>query len=157
MNTKVNQAVLQRYRCPEQFVEASLKAAPSDNRIRSGCDFLRNGTSHWTSDSILKLMDAVQFNGAELMLPFDPTEVIDHLRLEEYWTSSGHASGSFLKNLYYHIRPLLPVYFRRILQRFYFHGWEKITFPRWPLDLTVEDIHEKLLLLFMQAAKVDAI
>src|SRR5262245_32499552 len=56
-------------------------------------------------------------------LPFNPTEVINNLRLERY-VGAVNSEVSYLSNkqslarrLYYALRPLLPIAFRRILQR----------------------------------------
>ncbi len=54
-------------------------------------------------------------------------------------------------------RPLMPVAVRKHLQRLYFRGWEKVPFPKWPVDRTVENIFEQLLLLSMKSKRVTKI
>jgi hypothetical protein len=164
MNRKrINQAILDRYRCPEQFVRSRLRAPLSEaNRsFKFGGDTYCYGQSSSKSGtqegSQADLIEEVQFEGSELLLSFDPTQVIDNLRLEEYLTPKKQVSSQPLQDLYYFIRPLLPTGFRRRLQRIYFRGWEKISFPRWPLDMTVEQIFERLLLLGMKAAKIETV
>jgi len=39
----------------------------------------------------------------------------------------------------------------------YFRGWERIPFPAWPLDLTVEGLLESALLLCMKSSGIDAV
>jgi hypothetical protein len=39
----------------------------------------------------------------------------------------------------------------------YFRGWEKITFPAWPVDLTVERLLETVLLLCMKSRRIDTV
>ncbi len=86
-------------------------------------------------------------------LPFDPAEVISNLRLEKYMTrgeSSRNNGGSFGRRLYYLLRPLMPVDVRKHLQRLSLRGWDQIPFPHWPVDRTVEQVYEWLLVLAMQ-------
>jgi hypothetical protein len=44
---------------------------------------------------------------------------------------------------------------RKRIQRAYLSGWQEIAFPRWPVDTTVEDLSEELLLLSMKAKGID--
>ena len=53
--------------------------------------------------------------------------------------------------MYYAVRPALGVSVRRHFQKLYFRGWDRIPFPRWPVDTTVEDIFEQLLALSIKA------
>src|SRR5215510_2710337 len=91
-----------------------------------------------------------------VMLPFDITEVVDNLRYELYTQSGGRwVEKSWVKDVYYRLRPLLPVSVRKHLQKVYLSGWERIPFPAWPVDRTVDLLFEKLLVLAMQALEVD--
>jgi hypothetical protein len=49
-----------------------------------------------------------------------------------------------LHDLYYRVRPLLPVGLRKHLQRVALAGWDKIAFPQWPVDCTVETLMKHL-------------
>lgn len=60
-------------------------------------------------------------------------------------------------DVYYLLRPLLPVCFRRYLQSAYFRGRQSTIFPRWPLDVSVENLLERILLLILKATAADAI
>jgi hypothetical protein len=95
--------------------------------------------------------------GSELLLPFEPTRVIENLRFERYVRdrTGTRTSFSLSKRLYYLIRPFLSVPLRRQLQRIYFHAWDRIPFPQWPVDVTVDELVERLLVLFMKAAGID--
>ncbi|HUK49868.1 MAG TPA: hypothetical protein VLV18_02435, partial [Terriglobales bacterium] len=88
-----------------------------------------------------------------IRLPFDPTEVIDNLRLEKYAANGGNRTlgKGFVRQIYYVLRPLLPVPVRKHLQRHSLRGWNRIPFPHWPLDRTVDLLHERLLMLAMRA------
>ena len=88
---------------------------------------------------------------------FDPTEAVDNLRWERYAKGSGTTPGALLRRLYYSARPLMPLSLRRRMQKVYLRGWDKISFPRWPLDDTVEQLLEASLLVLMQAAGLEEI
>jgi hypothetical protein len=106
-------------------------------------------------DSPLRnLLPQVSFDGSQLVLPFDPNEVIDNLRLERY--PNGRLGGytSRLKKIYYQLRPLTNRSLRKYIQRFRAAKWQRMQFPQWPVDTTVENICERLLLLALQANQV---
>ena len=62
------------------------------------------------------------------------------------------AENEAVHKLYYFIREYLPVSFRRQLQRIYFRDWKKLPFPTWPVDFTVDTLHEEFLRLAMEAS-----
>ena len=98
----------------------------------------------------------VTTNGSSVQLPFDPIKVINNLRYERYMRSTAQdtramSATNLVRNLYYLARPLMPIAVRKHLQRRYFRGWDKILFPSWPVDFTVEGIFEELLILSMKS------
>lgn len=89
----------------------------------------------------------------------DAATVVDHVRLERYVTNSGtncrpSKAKKAVRNIYYTVRPLMPVAVRRQFQKFYFRGWDKMAFPKWPVDRTVEDILESVLASEMKLREV---
>ena len=159
-----------RYRCPKQFVRTSLAAPlPDENGyFRFGRDLLCYGrpcsvTPATSADDHLRdLLDEVRTNQPSVQLPFDLTQLVDNLTHERYLmnshgTSPGGAPNPLLSQLYYSVRPFLPASLRTRLQRMYFRGWEKITFPAWPLDLTVERLLETVLSLCMKSRRIDTV
>jgi hypothetical protein len=100
--------------------------------------------------------------GTTLSLDFDPDEVAENLRYERY-LSAGRNNA--LRNVtrrsaraaYYAVRPILPVRVRKHIQRLKARGWEKVTFPQWPIDASLDNLFESLLLMGMQSAGVDRI
>jgi hypothetical protein len=99
-------------------------------------------------------MDSIHADGPAVRLPFDPGEVIDNLRRERY--AAGFCAGrpalpEIIRQAYYLMRPLLPVPFRRQLQRRHLRGWKQLRFPAWPVDATVERVHKRLLALALRA------
>jgi len=156
----------ERYRCPDDLGDFVVDGPLSHNSgyFRFGSDAICYGQcSSFTPASLPTsiLYDAhedVVVNGS-VHLPFDPAQVVDNLRCERYLvTSTGRKAFpgvGILRSMYYLARPLLGVSVRKHIQRWYFRDWEKISFPRWPVDRTVEDIVEQLLVLSMRARKVD--
>lgn len=163
----LSQAVSDRYRCPAEFldfvVDGPLSSEPG--YFRFGPDITCFGrscsaTRGARADSPLydSLGEAVPDHG-KLRLPFDPTEIIDNLRLERYADNWAQGSGrqGLLRKLYYLLRPFTNLSMRRRIQKFHARNWRSQSFPHWPLDTTVERLCEKLLLLSMQAKGVDKV
>jgi hypothetical protein len=164
-------AITDRYRCPERFVTTCLSAplSPTSGYFHFGNDLLCYGRSSVDfpvvadpKGLLLDLIDDVRADGTQLLLPFNPTQVVNSLRYEHYTgVSNGGAMatgpGAILGQLYYCVRPFLPTSVRKHFQRAYLRGWDRIPFPHWPLDVTVERLFEKLLLLLMKATGIEAI
>jgi peptidoglycan/xylan/chitin deacetylase (PgdA/CDA1 family) len=96
----------------------------------------------------------VRQEGKRISLPFDPAEVVANLRLEKYKAdgeNSRKSGGSLGRRLYYLLRPIMPLDVRKHLQRFSLRGWDRIRFPHWPVDRSVDRLHEWLLTLAMEA------
>jgi hypothetical protein len=90
-------------------------------------------------------------------VPFDPSAVVDNLRLERYAADAQRPGSEPLaswQRYYYSLRGFLPRRLRRRLQRTYFRDWSRLAFPRWPVDVTVDLLLERLLLLNMRAQGV---
>ncbi len=161
-----NQDVNDRYRCPEKFFEIATQEWLSANGyFRFGADAIcygRSSTRTPASGPKSALYDAlkdVAIDDGKLRLPFNPSEVIDNLRLERYTTSGATESGfkRFCRNLYYHLRPLTNRAIRKQVQKFHARNWRERVFPHWPVDTTVENVCESLLLLSMKAKGVEKV
>jgi hypothetical protein len=99
---------------------------------------------------------------SSLRLPFDPYQIVENLRREKYTTRESAGSRAILsteaiRKIYYYFRPLLTVSARKHLQKLFLRNWQELTFPAWPVDRTVEQINERLLLLCMKAQNLDTI
>jgi hypothetical protein len=99
----------------------------------------------------------VRVENGTVRLPFDPTEVIDNLRLERYPHGGPSGYASLLKTIYYWFRPLTTQALRKQVQRFHARNWRKLSFPHWPVDTTVENLCEALILLSLKAKGVERI
>jgi hypothetical protein len=113
-------------------------------------------TARAASGHLYDALGDVRLEGGVVRLPFDPSEVIDNLRKEHY-TKFGHSDGNtvvgsaLVRKAYYTVRKYLPVPIRRQFQKIYFSGWQNLLFPQWPVDFTVDTLHEQLLSLAMKA------
>ena len=158
-----------RYRCGEVSTTFAIAKRPSSARgfFRFGDDAIcygqcASGEVHPSPNGhLVDLLDQVTIEDSRIYLPFDPAEVMDNLRAERYRSKPGGPEsgprGGVVRNAYYLLRPLMPVSFRKHLQKFYFRGWNNIRFPQWPLDSTIENIHERLLLLALKASRAKRI
>ena len=95
-------------------------------------------------------------------LPFDLTEVVTNLREERYRLNGYNflqksTTGSAVQRLYYQFRPLLGVGVRKHLQKVRLSGWDKISFPRWPVDRSVDALMGSALTLALKAQPGSAI
>ena len=156
--------LIERFRCcPDEIGEFRISGGLSQEfgYFRLGRDAIcygqcSSGTPAKRPTQPLKDVQAeVTVNGSSICLPFDPTRVIEDLHREQYMLSSAGAPRTVtgqgaIRNLYYLIRPLLQVSIRKHIQKLYFHGWEHVPFPSWPVDRTVETIFDQLLLLALR-------
>jgi hypothetical protein len=167
--SSMNAALLGHYRCPDSFAEFGLTGSLSDDAgyFRFGQSTICYGQSvsgfraRQAGTVVYDVLDDVTTHDSSILLPFNPTEVIDNLRLERYATkhrcSSLNGWRRSLRNLYYTARPLMHATVRQHLQRAHLNGWRNITFPQWPVDTTVENLTEQLLLLSMKAKGIDRV
>jgi hypothetical protein len=165
---RMHGALVDYFRCPEHFVRFELGGELSG---ASGFFQFGQGTicygrcasafpARHSTDSLHDAAQDVQCEGERLRLPFDLSHVVENLRRERY---SAHARTSWKTILcrrasgkaYYCLRPLLPLAVRKPLQRAYLRGWDKLSFPHWPVDCTVESIIERTMVLALLAGRLD--
>ena len=105
-------------------------------------------------------LECARVDSTGVELPFDVGEVIENLRRERYaahFRQEGRILNKVLRKTYYFVRPLLGISVRRSLQKLYLRGWDRIPFPAWPVDNTVDRIHRKLLALSLRAQRLEKI
>jgi hypothetical protein len=162
---KLEQAVHDRYRCADAFLDFRLGGAlpPDSGYFQFGLETTCYGRSLTCArqgqlgPALCSMLPEVSFDGTQLVLPFDPNEVIDNLRLERYPDGRFGGYESRLKSIYYRFRPLTNLPLRKFIQRFWAAKWQEMQFPQWPVDTTVERVFENLMLLSLQASPVDRI
>jgi hypothetical protein len=164
----MNQSFVDYYRCPENFADCLLDGKPAQDsgHFRFGPETIcygsiSKGAVHHSPEANLHdtLNDVVTERGV-VRLPFDPDQIVNNLRLERYYSGSrkrSFLSGGLANSLYYLARPILGVSVRRHLQKLRLAGWRSIAFPHWPVDRTVEQIHETMLRLCVQAHNVQEV
>jgi hypothetical protein len=157
--------LIQRYRCPEAFLNLTLTSQLSADvgffgfgpgttcYGRSSAGYRRPGFEPHLYD-VSK--DAVS-NISKVCLPFDPTEIVENLRQERYPAARDSKIRARAKGAYYLLRSVLHPSVRKQVQRLQLRGWRRRPFPSWPVDRTVENICEQLLLLVLKATGVDRI
>ena len=151
----------QYYRCPERFIRFAYKEPFSS---RSGyfqfgekvtCYGKCSGNQSAESPEGKRhdCWSDVEIKDGKAYLPFDPSEIVDNLRHEMYVEEWRHGNPpSTLTRIYYSIRPLLSGGMRRHVQRSYLRGWKAIPFPHWPVDTSVDDLLQQLLLLAVRSS-----
>lgn len=159
-------SLFEYYRCPEQYASLALKAAVSEGKgyFRFGENILYGricggGTRPSPTDTLRDVLPDSTLGNNTIRLPFDLTEVVSGLRHENYHSDSNgfHPASSLVGRTYYFVRPLLPVELRKHLQRIRLSGWQKVAFPSWPVDRTVDNTLGDLLLMSLKAQKVSEI
>ncbi|GMU90985.1 MAG: hypothetical protein AMXMBFR4_00430 [Candidatus Hydrogenedentota bacterium] len=161
----------QYFRCPDEFdcFRITTSAAADQGFFRFGNDAICFGRVDHAEQSVSMpdaLWDAClecRIRGGVCDLPFDPDEVARNLRHEKYVlgdtasVTSGGMAGKLVRGAYYAVRPLLPVNVRKHLQRRALRGWDRIPFPRWPVDVSVDALMQELMSLSIRARDGDSV
>jgi hypothetical protein len=152
----LERALVDYYRCPDGFVRLALagELSSSPGYFRFGAETVCYGESSYGPrarvpvNGLYDIQAALAVDGGVVRVPFDPSQVIDNLRLERYAAdpagTDGFSPRSWQTTAYYALRGVIPPGVRRSLQRAYFRDWKTRPFPRWPLDDTVEQVLERL-------------
>jgi hypothetical protein len=157
-------ALMDHYRCPADFLNITLQhiAAPDSGFFRFGANAICYGRSaagyrsRRIGAALYDTSKDVRVGQSEACLPFDPTEIIENLQVERYPVRESWVRKA-AKCAYYRVRPSLSRSIREAIQRFHLRGWRGLSFPRWPIDTTVENLREEILLLALRASGVDRI
>jgi hypothetical protein len=163
VNTDSSRAFLDYFRCPGHFVRLRVASGTALSRgyFRFGSaicygDIAAPLAANSCNGTLFDALPEVRLHSSgEICLPFDPDEVVKNLRLERYVGRPG--SELFLQNIYYFLRPILPLAVRKRLQRMVFRRRLKNMFPSWPVDCSVEQIFEQLMALALQSSGVNEI
>jgi hypothetical protein len=158
------QALIERYRCPESFLKFRLQEQLAERagffQFGSGITCYGRSSSGMGARRATPLLhdvlSDVAVENSEVLLPFDPTEVINNLLCERY-VSSATRIRRLAKGAYYALRPLLSQGMRTAIQRVRARNWSELCFPHWPVDTTVEDLCESLMSLSIEALRVDKV
>ncbi len=155
------QQLIDYFRCPDELpgFETSGQASADEGYFRFG-DAIGFGRLHGMEPTRYVTARMPEVAGGvidrHVRLPFDLSDVVTNLRQERYRQTSPlglkrvTASG-LTQRAYYFLRPLLPVGVRKHLQKIRLSGWEKIAFPRWPVDFSVDTLMQNALALALKS------
>jgi hypothetical protein len=151
------------YRLALPPLDLSVSQAPGDStgffRFGPGIVYFGNssgGTSPVLQGSVaLDALPGIKVTDSVVRHPVDFSSVIENLRKEHYVKYLANGNGGitrhqFVRRAYYSIRELLPVGVRRHFQKAYFKNWDKLPFPKWPVDFTADSLHQEFLKLAMK-------
>jgi len=129
-NGSLNKALLDYFRCPEVFADFALLGdlRPGEGYFRFGPDIICYGQSslgdyaETPEKATCDLAYLTRTEGTTCYIPFDPSAVVDNLRCERHLGTSLHSGWeedqkSWVRKLYYRLRPYLGVPIRSRLQR----------------------------------------
>ena len=160
--------IAQYYRCPERYVQFKVDGTLSEKSgyFSFGSDVVcfgqlcRDQPSPIPNGRLANAMNHVVSEGGITYLPFDASQVADNLRCELYTNAAGNGISihdSVSSNIYYLLRPWLPVAVRKHLQKAWLTNWSKRHFPKWPVDSTVDRLFEQLLRLSLKSQNLKQI
>jgi hypothetical protein len=163
----MNESFVEYFRCPERYARFGLNGSLSSTSryFRFGQGNIcygrlcgqRSGAGTETMPDVIHEASAEE---GTVKLPFDVAEVIHNLHLERYPPSARNEQSmmnSLLAAAYYYVRPVLPVGARKHLQRARLKGWDRISFPRWPVDRTVNNLFELLMVFSLKSQNIERI
>ncbi len=162
------QALIDYFRCPEDLARFEAPGDASDGEGYFGFgDAIGFGRLHgaqparYVHDRMPEVAGAIGEPGT-VRLPFDLSEVVTNLQQEHYRrTSPGGleriTAWPVTQRAYYFLRPLLTVGVRKHLQKIRLSGWERIAFPRWPVDFSVDSLMQGALALALKSRRVKEI
>jgi hypothetical protein len=151
------------YRCPSQFVDFGVsRNLPSDAgyfTFREAICYGRGpeAPAQSAKSCLPDLSSDVEVSNGRIRLPFDLSEVVTNLREERYHRNSQTTlnkltASAASRTLYYTLRPMLGVGVRKHLQRLHLSRWDRIAFPRWPVDCTVESLMRSAMALALRSS-----
>jgi hypothetical protein len=154
-------SITEYYRCPDDVADLGLEGNLNGltGFFRFGPDAVCYGqaagtTRPYVNGNLFDAANAVQVSQNRVSLPFDVDQVINNLRYERYVSSRDTwLDAEWTRDVYYRLRPFLPVALRKHLQRAYLRGWQSRTFPSWPVDRSVDVLSEELMALTLRASK----
>ena len=161
--------LLEYFRCPESLVHVEKRG---DLSSENGYFVFRDAVCYGrlsgrrpsvhAEDDLADAFDGVEIDNGRVRLPFELSEVVTNIRREQYRQNGFRlfdrvTSGPAAQRAYYFMRPMLRVGIRKHLQKIRLSGWERIVFPRWPVDVSVDALLRHVLGLCMCQLEVDRI
>lgn len=160
------QTLVEYFRCPEHFAlldtVGPLPAEPGFFKFRDAICYGRQAVgapSPWVEGSLVDVSEGVSSVDGKVLLPFDLSEVVTNLRYERYPRAPQNrlemlCSSGVAHAVYYFLRPALPVGIRKHLQRLRLREWRRISFPGWPVDVTVESLMKNAVSALLKGRRI---
>jgi hypothetical protein len=154
----ISAALTEYFRCPDKFATFIVPRVLSHDSgyFRFASDVICYGRTEggFRCAGAGEALSSINANcsGGDISLPFVPNELVDNLRREHYAATcrpsvSRKGINRLVSDVYYALRPWMPVRLRKHLQRIRQNGWRQISFPAWPNDTSVDDLLGSLLAL----------
>src|SRR5688572_4752654 len=156
-------AFLDYYRCPaDAAVIGTLPGVSADAgyfKFGESIGFGRlvgGSPAEYATDALADVSSAATVIDGQPWLPFNLSQVASNLRHERY-RKNGYTllqktlSSDSAQRLYYLIRPLMSVGVRKHLQKIRLRNWERISFPKWPIDRSVDTLMEGAMRIALEA------
>jgi len=159
----MNKQFLEYFRCPANYVDFRLNGElqPHAGFFLFGPELTVYGrvssgrTSPESSAPLEDVLPAARVEKSACLIPFDPDEVVENLRFERYNGAMSAVRRSLRETLsrkaYYAIRPFLPTTVRKHVQRMALRGWNRASFPAWPIDQTVDRLFDRMMACAIRA------
>ena len=136
---RLGPAILHGHLLPDDAVATALAATP-----QAWCRI-----EELTDEDGGRLGSVWRSADGDLLLPFDPDEVITTFWSERYAEAGSGGTGGRVRMTamagYYAVRPLLPRRLQIALRRGYSHVQARTAFPRWPVEDSLHDLCQRLL------------
>lgn len=161
----MNDCLIQYFRCPENYARLDLGGSLSRTsgyfRFGAGTTcygkYAGHAPSYLPKEVLHDALSDTTLDGGTVRLPFDLKEVVDNLRYELYSQEASSPAETTMARAYYLVRPLLSVPVRKHLQKWHFRDWDRLPFPRWPVDRTVDQMFGQTMLLSLRAQSLNRI
>lgn len=159
----MDNSVTKYFRYPERYGRFGLTGPLSKNGgyFQFGNSTLYGRVNGQPADTPVGLLESkigkARTEDGVVYLPFDITDVVDDLRQETYTKGSADGLMRAITAAYYFVRPILPVAIRKHLQSVRLRNWDRLPFPHWPVDRTVDSLMEQVLLMVLRAENLKEI
>jgi len=103
----------------------------------------------------------VTLSNSQATLPFEPDEIIRNFYYERYARKKlsplDRLRRNVIREVYYLLRPIIPLAIRRYLQKWSLRDWQTLRFPQWPVDSTVDSQMRELLRLAIKSSGLNEV
>jgi len=114
-----------------------------------------------SKDEFFKTIQEKWKNESNDEFPQTFSEYIDFIRFEKYNKNAGFLnnieSKSKIKKLYYLLRPFLPIYIRKYLQKLALINRTELSFPVFPNDYTIDLMYRELVAFMLNKSHLESI